>query len=48
MATVPCVLLLYGFGGAVYSIAVLVFLSAVLRAMPDRSTQTQPDAKPPP
>ena len=35
---------LYGFGGALYSIAVLVFLSAVLNAMPDRSTQPQPEA----
>jgi predicted PurR-regulated permease PerM len=37
---------LYGFGGAVYSIAVLVLLSAVLHAMPDRSMPTQPDVKP--
>jgi predicted PurR-regulated permease PerM len=37
---------LYGFGGAIYSVAVLVFLWAVLHAMPDRSAQTQPDAEP--
>jgi predicted PurR-regulated permease PerM len=37
---------LYGFGGAIYTVAVLVFLSAVLHAMPDRSTPTQPDVKP--
>jgi predicted PurR-regulated permease PerM len=37
---------LYGFGGALYSIAVLVSLSAVLDAMPDRSPPTQPDVKP--
>jgi predicted PurR-regulated permease PerM len=38
---------LYGFGGALYSIAVVVLLSAVLDAMPDRSTPTQPDVEPP-
>jgi predicted PurR-regulated permease PerM len=38
---------LYGFGGALYTVAVLVFLSAVLHATPNRSTPTQPDVKPP-
>ena len=37
---------LYGFGGAIYSVAALVFLWAVLHAMPDRSAPTQPDVKP--
>ena len=37
---------LYGFGGAIYSTALLVFFWAVLQAMPDRSTPTQPDVTP--
>jgi predicted PurR-regulated permease PerM len=35
---------LYGFGGAIYGPAALVFVWAILRALPDRSTVTDPVA----